>query len=76
MVNSTISLKKFINKRINIVTKNYDRINGRLLAYDKFMNLILSDVEEYAKDKKNSQEIKRVLGLMVLRGSEIIYLFS
>jgi len=61
---------------------------GQLLAFDKFMNLVLSDTEEFrrpsskkrrkSKSKSNSNSkkddriFKRTLGLMIIRGEIII----
>ena len=55
-----------------------------MLAYDKHMNLVLADCEEFRtirKKKKTAaaeddgpQEIKRTLGLVILRGESIVSL--
>jgi len=58
---------------------------GQLLAFDKFMNLVLADTEEFrrpnpkkrrkskSKSKKKEDRIfKRALGLMIIRGEVII----
>mmetsp|Transcript_9858 Transcript_9858/g.13727 ORF Transcript_9858/g.13727 Transcript_9858/m.13727 type:complete len:82 (+) Transcript_9858:17-262(+) len=79
---ANIYIKKVLNKRINIIMKNNKKLNGILMAYDKFMNVILADVEEHSEinNKKIAfQEhnlVKKMIGLMILRGNQITYLYT
>jgi len=52
---------------------------GTFMAFDRHMNIVLGDTEEYRriKNKKGSglaeeKEEKRVLGLIVLRGDAVV----
>jgi small nuclear ribonucleoprotein B and B' len=54
------------------------QIVGRFMAFDRHMNLVLGDAEEFRKlpPKKgipeDEREQRRVLGLVILRGDEVI----
>jgi small nuclear ribonucleoprotein B and B' len=56
------------------------QIIGRFMAFDRHLNLVLGDAEEYRllPPKKGSggapEEARRVLGLVLLRGEEVISL--
>lgn len=69
----------WINYRIRVTLQDARMLVGTLIAFDKHMNLVLSDTEEFSRIKaKNKGELdkekKRALGLVLLRGENIISL--
>ena len=68
----------WINYRIRVTLTDSRVLIGTFLAFDKHLNLVLSETEEYsrikAKNKKNDKERKRSLGLVIIRGDSVISL--
>ena len=68
----------WINYRIRVTLTDGRILIGTFLAFDKHLNLVLSETEEYsrikAKNKKNDKERKRSLGLILIRGDSVISL--
>ena len=72
--------------RIRVTLNDNRQLVGQMLAFDRHMNLVLADCEEFrrVKPKKKatntddepapSQELKRSLGLVILRGEMIVSL--
>ncbi|XVF23052.1 hypothetical protein REPUB_Repub13aG0004700 [Reevesia pubescens] len=73
---------QFINYRMRVTIQDGRQLVGKFMAFDRHMNLVLGDCEEFrklppAKGKKNSntneeREDRRTLGLVLLRGEEVI----
>ncbi|KAJ1725371.1 Small nuclear ribonucleoprotein-associated protein B [Coemansia erecta] len=68
-----------LNHRLRLTLLDTRVMTGQMLAFDKHMNLVLSDCEEFrtikAKGpdaKGRTQQIKRTLGLVILRGEMVI----
>lgn len=72
-----------INWRLRTTSTDGRQFTGQMLAFDKHMNLVLAECEEFrrVRQKKKGdegpaqeQEIKRTLGLVILRGETIVSL--
>lgn len=68
-----------INFRLRITLSDSRVLTGQMLAFDKHMNLVLADCEEFRKIKAKdgapsgqAREQKRTLGLVILRGEIIV----
>lgn len=69
---------QWIDFRVRLTIQDGRMMVGTFLAFDKHMNIVLADAEEYriTKAGKNGQQkqIKRTLGLVIIRGENIISL--
>ncbi|KAK7372350.1 hypothetical protein VNO80_05728 [Phaseolus coccineus] len=72
---------QYINYRMRVTIQDGRQLVGKFMAFDRHMNLVLGDCEEFrklppAKGKKpadgGDREDRRTLGLLLLRGEEVI----
>lgn len=66
-------LLQLVNCRLRLTLQDGRVMVGQLLAYDKHMNLVLADCEEFRKTRA-AVEQRRTLGLVMLRGHHIVSL--
>ncbi|MEW6069233.1 MAG: LSM domain-containing protein [Candidatus Thermoplasmatota archaeon] len=59
-------LEKALNTRISLLLKDNRILEGKLVGYDEYMNLVLEDVEEQTADRT------RRLGTTILRGNNVV----
>ncbi|KAL2917709.1 Small nuclear ribonucleoprotein-associated protein B [Polyrhizophydium stewartii] len=75
---------QLLNYRLKITIEDGRTFIGQMLAFDKHMNLVLADCEEFRRIRPkarapgapvaNERVEKRVLGLLILRGESIVSL--
>ena len=86
-INRTSKMLAFINYRVRVTIVDGRQIVGRFLAFDRHMNLVLADSEEFRRlpssssskkkikdddSNKGGEDVRRVLGFVLLRGEEVI----
>lgn len=73
-------MSNIVNYRLRVTLSDSRILTGQMLAFDKHMNLVLADCEEFRKVKSKGKapegqselEQKRTLGLVILRGETIV----
>ena len=68
---------QWIDHRVRVAIADQRMLVGTFIAFDKHLNIVLADTEEFRilkalKPSDPEREIKRSLGLIVLRGDNII----
>lgn len=66
MVMPLALLEKSLNKRVTLLLKDSRTLEGRLVGYDEFMNMVLEDTEE------RTVEQTRKIGSVILRGNNVV----
>mmetsp|Transcript_2450 Transcript_2450/g.3586 ORF Transcript_2450/g.3586 Transcript_2450/m.3586 type:complete len:181 (+) Transcript_2450:174-716(+) len=75
-------LLRYVEHRLRVTLQDGRVILGTFLAFDKHLNLVLSEAEEFRTTKKSKQvssiveekQEKRLLGLVLVRGENVVSL--
>ncbi|SPJ12545.1 small nuclear ribonucleoprotein-associated protein B, putative [Plasmodium sp. DRC-Itaito] len=68
-------LETWLQYRVRVTVSDTRYFVGTFLSYDRHMNIVLVDAEEFRKVKSQNnslKEIKRVVGLILIRGENIV----
>lgn len=71
----TSKIGQLLNARVKVTLQDGRVFIGQLLAHDKHLNFVLADCEEFRllkRGAKNGDSERRVLGMIVLRGEEVV----
>ncbi|KAJ2470130.1 Small nuclear ribonucleoprotein-associated protein B, partial [Coemansia sp. RSA 2320] len=78
-ISKNSKMMNLLNFRLRLTLADTRVMTGQMLAFDKHMNLVLSECEEFRtikaktqNSKSKTQQIKRTLGLVILRGESVI----
>ena len=66
MVMPLALLEKSMNHRVSLLLKDNRVLEGKLVGYDDYMNMVLEETEE-----RTSEQTRR-LGIVVLRGNNVV----
>ncbi len=66
MVMPNTLLEQSLNHRITLLLKDGRVLEGKLVGFDDYMNMVLEDTEE------TTQERVRRLGKVILRGNNVV----
>lgn len=76
MVLKSNRMLQLLNHRLRIQTQDGKTMIGEMIAFDQHMNLVLADCVEYRQIKRKksntTNEDRRTLGLVILRGETIV----
>lgn len=64
-------LDRLIHSKVRVIAKTHSNFVGTLLSFDNHMNLVLGECEEF-KTAKSRKELKRYLGLLIVRGENVV----
>jgi small nuclear ribonucleoprotein len=59
-------LEKSMNKKVLLLLKDSRLLEGTLVGFDDYLNMVLEDTEE-----TNADQVKR-LGTVILRGNNVV----
>ncbi len=59
-------LERSMNTKVSLLLKDNRVLDGKLVGYDEYMNMVLEDVEEQGKENV------RRLGTVILRGNNVV----
>jgi small nuclear ribonucleoprotein len=65
-------LEKSLNKKVSLLLKDSRTLEGKLVGYDEYMNMVLEDTEETRIDEETKDEQVRRIGTVVLRGNNVV----
>ncbi|KAM1574898.1 hypothetical protein ACFX10_031378 [Malus domestica] len=80
-ISKSSKMLQFINYQMRVTIQNGRRLVGKFIAFDRYMNLVIDDCEEFRKlpqlkGKKTNEECddRRTLGLVLIHGEEVVYM--
>ncbi|KAL8526775.1 hypothetical protein ACS0TY_015836 [Phlomoides rotata] len=78
-MSKSLKMLQYINYWMQVTIQDGRQLIGKFMAFDRHMNPVLGDCEEFrklppTKGSKEEREDRRSLGLVLLRGEEVISL--
>lgn len=80
MTSKQTRLQTWLNYRVRVTITDLRIFVGTFMAFDRHMNLVLADCEEFRRVKvgkgaeAQEKEVKRMIGMMILRGDNVLSL--